>query len=103
MPGRLRLSELRDALLCPADLNLRALGMGVPSAYFYIEGTFYADRRQPGSIDYAQPVIRCRHAPCMQPDACMHVPTLCDASMECMQVLRGAPAAAAGGPRARKL
>jgi hypothetical protein len=53
-----RLTELRDALLCPADLNLRALGMAVPSAYFYIEGTFYNDLRSPGSLDYSQPIIR---------------------------------------------
>ena len=59
MTGQQRLSELRDVLACPADANFRALGMGVPSAYFYIEGAFYGDRRHPDSIDYAAPIIRC--------------------------------------------
>ena len=57
--GQQRLSELRDVLACPADLNFRALGVGVPSAYFYIEGAFYNDRRHPDSKNYAAPIIRC--------------------------------------------
>jgi hypothetical protein len=55
--GSQRLTDLRDALVCPADVNLQALGMAVPSAYFYIEGTFYSDLRAPGSLDYSEPVI----------------------------------------------
>lgn len=57
MAGSQRLTDLRDALVCPADVNLQALGMAVPSAYFYIEGTFYSDLRAPGSLDYSEPVI----------------------------------------------
>ena len=56
--GRQRLTELRDALACPADVNLRALNLAVPSAALYIEGTFYTDRRDPASLDYAAPIIR---------------------------------------------
>ncbi|EIE24050.1 hypothetical protein COCSUDRAFT_62573 [Coccomyxa subellipsoidea C-169] len=55
--GSQRMTDLRDALACPADINLRALGMAVPSAYFYIEGTFYNDLRAAGSLDYSEPII----------------------------------------------
>lgn len=58
MAGSQRLTELRDALQCPADMNLRTLGLAVPSAYFYIEGTFYNDRRSPDSLEYSQQIIR---------------------------------------------
>ncbi len=57
MAGSQRMTDLRDVLACPADINLRALGMAVPSAYFYIEGTFYNDLRAAGSLDYSQPII----------------------------------------------
>lgn len=53
-----RLTDLRDVLSCPADVNLKALGLAVPSAYFYIEGTFYRDMRAPGSLDYSEQIIR---------------------------------------------
>ncbi|BDA46278.1 snRNA-activating protein complex subunit 3 [Coccomyxa sp. Obi] len=55
--GSQRLTDLRDALVCPADVNLRALGIAVPSGYFYIEGTFYNDMRAPDSVDYSEPII----------------------------------------------
>ena len=45
MLGSQRLSELRDVISCPADANMDSLGMSVPSATFYIHGTFYNDRR----------------------------------------------------------
>ena len=57
MAGSQRLTDLRDALVCPADVNLRALGMPVPSGFFYIEGTFYNDMRAPSSMDYSEPII----------------------------------------------
>ncbi|KAK9818103.1 hypothetical protein WJX72_007223 [[Myrmecia] bisecta] len=51
--GSQRLSVLRDAISCPADANLAALNLTVPSAFFYIEGVFYNDMRKPGSRDYS--------------------------------------------------
>jgi len=30
----------------------------VPSAYFYIEGTFYRDMRAPGSLDYSEQILK---------------------------------------------
>lgn len=52
------LTVLRDLLSCPADSYLGTLGMAVPGAYFYIEGTFYNDVRQPEALDYSEPVLR---------------------------------------------
>ena len=38
-----------------------ALRLAVPSAYLYVEGTFYNDCRDPGAADYSEPVRRhCR-------------------------------------------
>ncbi len=52
------LTVLRDKLNCPADSHLGTLGMSVPGAYFYIEGAFYNDTRQPGAVDYSEPVLK---------------------------------------------
>ena len=51
------LTVLRDLLSCPADAHLSTVGMSVPGAYFYVEGTFYNDTRQLGALDYSQPVM----------------------------------------------
>jgi hypothetical protein len=50
--GSTLLSELRDAISCWVDHLACSAGCGSPSAYFYINGAFYSDLRQPG----AQPV-----------------------------------------------
>jgi hypothetical protein len=50
--GSQRLTVLRDAISCPADVNLSSerLQLSRPSAFFYIEGVFYNDRRDPSSL-----------------------------------------------------
>ena len=58
MLPRQPLTMLRDKLSCPADSHLGTLGMSVPGAYFYIEGAFYNDTRQPGAVDYSEPVLK---------------------------------------------
>jgi hypothetical protein len=52
------LTVLRDKLSCPADSHLGTLNMSVPGAYFYIEGAFYNDTRQPGAVDYSELVLK---------------------------------------------
>ncbi|EFN60081.1 hypothetical protein CHLNCDRAFT_133386 [Chlorella variabilis] len=67
------LTELRDRLFCVADKNAEAmereenakravgevpLRISRPSAYFYVEGTFYNDLRQPDAADYSEPIRR---------------------------------------------
>jgi len=68
--GHHTLTDLREKIWCPADLNavgaqqvdtvscpaVRA-GDVYKSGFFYIEGTFYNDLRDPDSIDYSE-VIR---------------------------------------------
>lgn len=56
MLGSQRLSELRNAIECPADRNMASLGMAVPGAFLYLEGVFYVDSRDP-TVDYAKPII----------------------------------------------
>lgn len=68
--GSQRLTELRDALFCLAETNLKnvereenarrsvtgapLLKLSNPSAYIYIEGTFYVDRRHPEAVDLSE-------------------------------------------------
>ena len=52
------LTVLRDLLSCPADSQLSTVGMAVPGAYLYIEGTFYNDSRHPEAVDYSQQIMR---------------------------------------------
>jgi len=68
--GHHSLADLRERIWCPADLNAvgaqqvdtvtqpatRAADV-YKSGFFYIEGTFYNDRRDPESVDYSE-VIR---------------------------------------------
>ncbi|PSC69390.1 snRNA-activating complex subunit-like isoform X2 [Micractinium conductrix] len=72
--GSQSLCELRDRLFCVADSNLEAfereenrrleragrppVQLKKPSAYFYIEGTFYNDLRHPEAADYSEPIRR---------------------------------------------
>ena len=73
------LTVLRDLLSCPADSYLGALGMAVPGAYLYIEGTFYNDVRQPGCVDYSEQILQfCREQSLMPPKAPVH--PSCEAS-----------------------
>ena len=58
MLPRQPLTVLRDKFSCPADSHLSTLNMSVPGAYFYIEGAFYNDTRQPGAVDYSEPVLK---------------------------------------------
>lgn len=58
MLPRQPLTVLRDKLSCPANSHLSTLNMSVPGAYFYIEGSFYNDTRQPGAVDYSEPVLK---------------------------------------------
>jgi hypothetical protein len=67
--GHHTLTDLRELISCPADLNavgpqqvdtvtrpaLRA-DQVYKSGFFYIEGTFYNDLREPDSIDYSEVV-----------------------------------------------
>lgn len=67
------LTVLRDLLSCPADSYLGALGMAVPGAYLYIEGTFYNDMRQPGCVDYSEQIVHfCHEQSLMPPKAPVH-------------------------------
>ena len=73
------LTVLRDLLSCPADSYLGALGMAVPGAYLYIEGTFYNDMRQPGCVDYSEQILQfCDELSLMPPKAPVH--PSCEAS-----------------------
>ena len=73
------LTVVRDLLSCPADSYLGALGMAVPGAYLYIEGTFYIDMRQPGCVDYSEQVLQfCHEQSLMPPKAPVH--PSCEAS-----------------------
>ncbi|KAL4449459.1 hypothetical protein ABPG77_007103 [Micractinium sp. CCAP 211/92] len=70
--GSQKLTELQDSLFCVADDNIAAvekeenahlarngqplLQLRKPSAYFYIEGTFYNDLRHPQAEDYSAPI-----------------------------------------------
>lgn len=68
--GSQRLTVLRDAITCPADVNLSSdrLKMSRPSAFFYIEGVFYSDRRDPKSLDLSAPIREfCKAAECDAP------------------------------------
>ncbi|KAL4855237.1 snRNA-activating protein complex subunit [Chlorella vulgaris] len=72
--GSTCLAELRDRLSCVGDKNALAMELeenakrqregqaplcfARPSAYFYIEGTFYNDLRQPGAADYSAPILQ---------------------------------------------
>lgn len=64
------LTVLRDLLSCPADSHLSTVGMAVPGAYFYIEGTFYNDMRHPEAIDYSLQIMRfCAEHNLLPPEA----------------------------------
>ena len=57
VPGRQRLTALRDAITCPADRNMESLGAAVGGAFFYIEGVFYVDARgSAAEVDYVAPI-----------------------------------------------
>ena len=62
MPGRQRMTALRDAITCPADRNMKSLGTAVQGAFFYIEGVFYVDTRgSAAGVDYVAPIVEfCR-------------------------------------------
>jgi snRNA-activating protein complex subunit 3 len=67
--GSQRLTALRDALYCLTEVNVAAvereegarcaaagrppLRLRAPSAYLYVEGTFYNDMRAPDAVDYS--------------------------------------------------
>lgn len=71
--GSQSLSELKDVIYCLTEVNIRnveaaenrrrrlscgqPMALSKPSAYFYIEGTFYVDTRDRFSVDYSE-VIR---------------------------------------------
>ena len=68
--GSQKLSELRDTLFCLVETNLKnvereenlrrsatgapLLSLSKPWAYFYIEGTFYVDKRSPDTTDLSE-------------------------------------------------
>lgn len=66
-----RMVRLRDMINCPADRNLGAVGLAVKGAFFYIEGTFYVDKRAGANASYARPIISfCRaHGLAAPPEA----------------------------------
>lgn len=51
-----RLYELRDALYFASDWMFDG-PTRLPSAFFFIDGAFYSDRRHPGSLDYSRSLI----------------------------------------------
>lgn len=56
MLGSQPLAALRDAVRCPADDNMRAVGLASPSAYLHLEDAFFNDLRAPGAADLSAPV-----------------------------------------------
>jgi hypothetical protein len=54
--GSQPLAALRDAVRCPADDNMRAVGLASPSAYLHLEDAFFNDLRAPGAADLSAPV-----------------------------------------------
>lgn len=67
--GHHTLADLREKIWCPADMNAvgpqqvdtlacpaTRAGDVYKSGFFYIEGTFYNDLRDPDNIDYSEPI-----------------------------------------------
>ncbi len=54
--GSQPLAALRDAVRCPADDNMRAVGLASPAAYLHLEAAFFNDLRDPGAADLSAPV-----------------------------------------------
>jgi len=50
--GSQKLTELRDAFYCLSDFIIN--GKNTKSNYFFIEGTFYNDMRDPKNVDYSK-------------------------------------------------
>lgn len=57
MLGSQKLIHLRDRICCPADRNLKGIGLDVEGAFFYIEGTFYLDKREGRGAEYWRPIV----------------------------------------------
>ena len=55
VPGNQKLIELRKAIVCPADRNMAAVKMSKKAAFFYIEGTFFIDKRS-RATDLVKPI-----------------------------------------------
>ncbi|XP_004347455.1 hypothetical protein CAOG_04708 [Capsaspora owczarzaki ATCC 30864] len=53
--GSQRLTALRDKLYCPSDVV--GGGQTRPSSYFFIEGVFFNDMRDPAAVDYSRSVL----------------------------------------------
>ncbi|CAG9462413.1 unnamed protein product [Pedinophyceae sp. YPF-701] len=54
--GSQPLTDLRDAIECPADDTLRHLDRSAPGAYIFLGGVFYDDTRDAAASDLSKPI-----------------------------------------------